>query len=521
MPDNTDSSNAVSPIVSGLAGDAAKINPYGADPEQLQTFQQAQQDAVSALQHRYDQPNWFQIAAGFAKPQLGGFLASLGSASNAYGQQVENQRNAAASVAQMKAQLAQSNILLGQKIQAAALAKGPQTESTTSEITNLDSVRGEQLIKAQQARQAEITNNLQITAQNARARGLPMPPVNDMGLPMQSNSASPSDAPSAPGDAASISSSPSAVPSAPGNAASISSPSVVPSYKDTWGDASVADTRAQIEKLPEGPDKTAALNQLNKQVTDGKPNQKQVIPSTYEISPTMPYESIVSANKDTIDSLNAEGKAYRNSLGDAANNINHANAMRPINNLERYSQDPRFDSVMGILSGAGAISGIAEFVQHGIEGDVAGQHISLAVPLDKIALARKDPSVVSFAQDVYRNLASMALNNQRAAGVNASTARNAELSTLSSAASNPDTLAPAARYYIRESNLVQRMKHDMFNDNTKLITDKHDLYSLSKNSPTRLYEAENSPSQAQIVSNYEDAIAKEREKFLKQSSGVK
>ena len=102
------------PYIPGLMGDPTKINPTGADPEQLQSWQQAQKDAISALQHRYDQPNWFQIAAGFAKPQLGGFLASLGSASNAYGQQVEKQRDTQAQVAQMKSQLAQSNILVGQ-----------------------------------------------------------------------------------------------------------------------------------------------------------------------------------------------------------------------------------------------------------------------------------------------------------------------------------------------------------------------------------------------------------------------
>jgi len=93
--------------------DVTKIPLYGQDDERLQELTKAQQDIASALEHRYDQPNWFKVAAGFAKPQLGGFLASLGSASEAMGENVEQQRASMLPVAQMKLQIAQSNMLLG------------------------------------------------------------------------------------------------------------------------------------------------------------------------------------------------------------------------------------------------------------------------------------------------------------------------------------------------------------------------------------------------------------------------
>jgi murein DD-endopeptidase MepM/ murein hydrolase activator NlpD len=93
--------------------DVTKIPLYGQDDERLQELNKAQQDVASALEHRYDQPNWWKVAAGFAKPQLGGFLASLGSASEAMGENVENQRASMMPVAQMKLQIAQSNMLLG------------------------------------------------------------------------------------------------------------------------------------------------------------------------------------------------------------------------------------------------------------------------------------------------------------------------------------------------------------------------------------------------------------------------
>jgi hypothetical protein len=97
-----------------LSSDPSKVNPYGAPEEQLNEYQQSLKDQIAALEQRYAQPNWFKIAAGFAKPQLGGFMASLGSASEALGENVEQERAAALPIAQMRAQLAQSNILTGQ-----------------------------------------------------------------------------------------------------------------------------------------------------------------------------------------------------------------------------------------------------------------------------------------------------------------------------------------------------------------------------------------------------------------------
>ena len=96
------------------AGDLSKVNTYGLDDERLQDLHQAQQDAYDALQQRYQQPNWFKVAAGFAKPQLGGFTASLGSAADALGDTVEEQRAQQLPLAEMKMRMAQSNLLLGQ-----------------------------------------------------------------------------------------------------------------------------------------------------------------------------------------------------------------------------------------------------------------------------------------------------------------------------------------------------------------------------------------------------------------------
>jgi hypothetical protein len=97
-----------------LATDPSKINPAGASQEDLTEYQKSLDEQIKSLEARYANPNWFKVAAGFAKPQLGGFVASLGSGFEALGENVEQQRAAALPIAQMRSQLAQSKILTGQ-----------------------------------------------------------------------------------------------------------------------------------------------------------------------------------------------------------------------------------------------------------------------------------------------------------------------------------------------------------------------------------------------------------------------
>lgn len=96
-----------------LATDPGRINPVGAQQSDLEEYQKSLEAQINALEQRYAQPNWFNVAAGFAKPQLGGFLASVGSASQALGENEERRREAMLPIAQMRTQLAQSKILTG------------------------------------------------------------------------------------------------------------------------------------------------------------------------------------------------------------------------------------------------------------------------------------------------------------------------------------------------------------------------------------------------------------------------
>jgi hypothetical protein len=98
-----------------FSGDLSKINPAEIEPKDIETYKNALNDQISALEQRYEKPNWFKVAAGFAKPQLGGFFASLGSAAEALGENVEQRRAQQLPISQMKVQIQQANMLLGQK----------------------------------------------------------------------------------------------------------------------------------------------------------------------------------------------------------------------------------------------------------------------------------------------------------------------------------------------------------------------------------------------------------------------
>jgi hypothetical protein len=161
-----------------LSTDPSKINPAGAEPSDIEEYQKSLADQIYQLEQRYAQPNWFKIAAGFAKPQLGGFLSSLGSAAEAQGETVEQQRAMGLPIAQMRTQLAQSKIAMGQNQKAASIYeshKGPVTEELVKELVRLapdaPSTKAAQAQLAAQQKRQELTSgatNTIITALNAK-----------------------------------------------------------------------------------------------------------------------------------------------------------------------------------------------------------------------------------------------------------------------------------------------------------------------------------------------------------------
>lgn len=177
--------------VGALPVDVSKIAGYGVPEDQLKNLRDALESNVKALEQRYIQPNFFKVAAGFAKPQLGGFGASFGSAMEALGENLEQQRASMLPAAQMRAQLAQADIVLGQNKVASDMlaerrAKGlPITPDFVSEVVARapDSSVAKSLsaeLTAQQ-KQQELTSSQQRLMLDAiqlkQAKGQPLSPA--------------------------------------------------------------------------------------------------------------------------------------------------------------------------------------------------------------------------------------------------------------------------------------------------------------------------------------------------------
>lgn len=110
------------------------VNPMGftSDPEvvgRLEKYKEAQEGFLKGLENRFAQPNLFGVAAGFLKPQLGGFGASLGSAFGALSDWQEQQKAMLPTIAKQRAEIARADIMLEQAKKSAkpiekAIARG-------------------------------------------------------------------------------------------------------------------------------------------------------------------------------------------------------------------------------------------------------------------------------------------------------------------------------------------------------------------------------------------------------------
>jgi hypothetical protein len=94
--------------------DISKWNAAGDEVPAISDAKQqaldAQEQLFKSLEARYASPNYFKVGAAFLKPQLGGFGASLGSAAEAMGENVEAQRAIAPTIERMKAEVQQGRI---------------------------------------------------------------------------------------------------------------------------------------------------------------------------------------------------------------------------------------------------------------------------------------------------------------------------------------------------------------------------------------------------------------------------
>lgn len=521
--------------------DPSKINYYGAPSADVEEYQRSLEDSVRALEQRYAQPNWFNVAAGFAKPQLGGFMASLGSASQALGENLEKQRESQLPIAQMRAQLAASKIGMGQNKTAAQMvteheAKGAplhQLPDLVAKLTQLGSplaagpkarldearksqdtmVQRANLVRAQNEQQlAKIDSDLRnhvITADEAQEKreALPkIPDVPDLFAPPVAETK-----PEIP--LAEAGARKSAIVPVPGFKID---PSTNTAVRVSGDGADAAPINAPLEDATKIPKIEVTGKTTIPPIVDL--SQKGILRLTDpEIAlKTEEAKKLQENGLKQFADLQTIGKTHFNEL------------ITPVNNTLRllgYEPDPKTTmepkvqeankakakKLFGMMKGD-AWQGALTALNEGVGGKVGDMYINVNLPIYKSWLASLPSDMQDYGREVLQNLGAIALAQQKIAGVNPNSARVGELHLWSSAAVSPQSSTPqsALKSLLHLSTSIHqaRAQHDFVND---VVTGKHPDYSLSPSSGTKAWDVISSPYYQQINDKWQqqhEAISK-------------
>jgi hypothetical protein len=521
-------------VMGGLP-DPSKINQYGAEPTDIQEYQQSLKDSISALEQRYANPNWFNVAAGFFKPQLGGFGASLGSAAQALGENVEKQRESQLPIAQMRAQLAASKISMGQNKTAAdmvreheargaplhelpdlvakltqlgsPLAAGPKARLDEARKSQDTMVQRAQLVRATVEQELTKINsdlaNHNITAEDAQAKRAALPNIPD-------------------------------VPDLFARPAKKTEAETLPTNKDTRISALVPAPGFKIDpatlnavRVSDGADTTPAdATNIPKIEVSGK----TILPPTVDLS----QKGLLHLTDPQIALKTEEAKKLQeNGMNQFADlqtigKTNFNELITPVNNTLRllgYEPDPKStmdpkvqqankekaNELFGLMKGD-AWKGVLTALNAGVGGKVGDMYINVNLPVYETWLASLPPKMQDYGREMIQNLGAIALAQQKVAGVNPNSARVGELHLYSSAAISPQGSTPqsALKGLLHLSTSLHQAKeqHDFVND---VVTNKHPDYGTNPNSGTKAWDAISSPYYKTMTNKWQqqhEAISK-------------
>jgi hypothetical protein len=514
---------------SGL--DPANINYYGADPADTQAYQDALQASVTALEQRYANPNWFNVAAGFFKPQLGGFAASLGSASQALGENVEKQRESALPLAQMRAQLAASKIAMGQKKAGADLVTGYEGEGAplhklpdlVAKLTQLGSplaagpkarldearksqdtiVQRAQLIRASNDQElAKINSDLankviDIKEAGRRRAALPaVPEVSDMFAPpppppgvvsvdtSQTGSSTPSTVQntSLPKEAG-------YAPPKPGQAVPEAAAAVVPA----------APPAAEKVYIKPSVDLSDELNLTDAEI---RARAELAVSNAKKGSEIQDYLRITAGP----ETYNDNTTPIQNALGLLGYGVKDP--------VEKAALEAKARKVMNVLSGS-TFNALLKSVNTGVGGKVGDLYAQISLPVEDFVRARFKGELQTYARDLAQNLALAAIARQKLGGISPNSARNAELHLYGEASPTLNAEPLSAMKNLMHLHTSFDQLKDMNDFINQVDKGEHPEYQIDpKNTVTRIYDIARSKGYTSIADMYGDKH-REIEKFTR------
>ncbi len=497
--------------------DITKINQYGMPSDMQKELLDANDAGLAALQQRYAEPNWFNVAAGFFKPQLGGFSASLGSASQALGENLENRRANELPIAQMRAQNVIMRNQFGLNQKAADMVKAHETEGAplhqlpdlVAKLTQLGSplaagpkarldearksqdtmVQRAQLVRAQNEQEmAKINSDLVnkvITIAEAGKRRAALPPVPDVpdlfAVPK----------PSAGGETT--------LP-----AAADAAPPKPPELLDRNASA-----YSGTDTTPPPPAAAAVATDA------ATPVKKTLIKPVLDLgAETNKTEANIRARAETATMYAKEGNEVYGYLRSTAGPEAYNSTVAPIQNalgllgygvadpVKKAELEGNAKKVMNVLSG-NAFNALLKSINTGVGGKIGDLYAQVNLPIEDFVRAKFPLDLQDYAKDLAQNLAQASLARQKLGGISPSAARNAELHLYGEASPTMGATPLSAMKNLMHLHTSYDQLRDMYNFVNQVDTGEHPDYEVDPaNDVTRIYDILRSKGYTKIADDY-------------------
>ena len=531
------------------------VGTYGVTDPDLQALRDAQQASITALEERYKNPNWFNVAAGFFKPQLGGFTASLGSASQAMGENLEKQRESQIPLAKMRAELAMTGIGMGKdKAASEAFSKWkasnkPMDEATYSQIVGLsptssvaqaakaayEGERAGQGVLAQQQtlRQAQGTQALNLLQQQFSSGAInkaeyqrQLADIKSTYSPTQPvTSARPI---GAPGTTPTVEGAPAMGAPTPG----VPTPGGAPtgSYAnegDLKGIAGnvpfdaakeIATIKASLPTL-NATDRATALKNIA-ELEGGGINRTPAAPAKKEIiQPVFGKESGLTPEQLTTAVKPQEELAQRRYAGlqEVAADENYRPLERAVSSqidLINKNKDAA-GRIHAVLSRGGPANAFLAALNEGVGISINGLTGQVRLPVETFIKANFKPEDQDLAMTMANNYAAIALAKQKMGNVNPNSARNSELGLYAgltpSLHTTPNASLRALLHFKQDLDFTKAL-HD---DATGLLFNRHPTQALAQDDPARFSSALNNPGYSKLYEPFAAKHGKIDEAFQK------
>ena len=501
-----------------LGQDLSKVPVYDTDPDKQQQIIDQTQQLYNELERRNNAPNYFKMAAAFAKPQLGGFFASLGNAAGVLGEQEEEQKKLAIPIAQARAQLGIQQMNLAQRQKGADLVKkGAKTGYTNQDVIDIaqyDPVAAKEIRESLAIKQAEQNQAFE-RVKYAREKGYPINPsdLKAAGLNF--------DEPNVPVEK-------------PKSADKLSVDAEVKNRLLS----DKASLEREISRLPNDSTSAESLDILNQELrkvnsqlgNEGVPTSVETPRERKEVTvlgnPDKMTVNPLYSTKDIAESQNASEASLRDlglnrykALEATANPSSFVENQTALNSMiKTLESNPKlaYKVTQPLGQQGGMLGGLLNVLEAGVGFNVSGVSGNINIPVSKAIVGSYDKEQRSYFDQLMQQAARVSQIQQKIANVNPGTIRNGEIDIYKQVSANPNQQGPNVMLYnLQYTKLNNEMLHEMFNKANKIASGSDAEFVTNPNSKKSMYDIMGSPAMNDISEKYKKKFEKLDNQFLK------